>query len=68
MYFPLLPSIFTKANQKIKKREEAEPQGHALAKRTYRREERTNKKMSVERKGAQCKLKAEAILEEFKSN
>ena len=35
MYFPLLRSIFTKVNKK-KKKEEAEPQGQALAKRTCR--------------------------------
>ena len=32
--YPILPSIFTKANQKVRKREEAEPHGQALAKRT----------------------------------
>ena len=40
----LLPSIFTKLNKKIKRREEAEPQGQVLAKRTYRGAERTNNK------------------------
>ena len=67
MYFPLLPSIFTKANKKTKRREKAEPQGQGLAKRTCRRNKQI-KKMSVERKGAQCKLEAGAILEELKSN
>ena len=69
MYFPLLPSIFTKVNKNIKKREEAEPQGQALAKRTCRggQNEQT-KKMSLERKGAQCKPEAGAILEELKNN
>ena len=42
MYFPPLPSIFTKVI-KNKKREQAEPQGQALAKRTCRGEGETNK-------------------------
>ena len=68
MYFPLLPSIFTKVNKK-KKTEEAEPQGQALAKRTCRGGvKQTNKEMSLERRGAQCKLEAGAILEELKNN
>ena len=54
MYFPLLPSIFTKANQKIKKREKAEPQGQALAKRTCRGGRNEQKKMLLVRRGAQC--------------
>ena len=33
IYFPLLPSIFSKVNKK-KKKKEAEPQGQVLAKRT----------------------------------
>ena len=58
-----------KSIKKIKKREEAEPQGQALAKRTCRggQNEQT-KKMSLERRGAQCKLESGAILEELKSN
>ena len=48
-----------KSFEKIKKREEAEPQGQALAKRTCRGgAKRTNKKMSLERRGTQCKLEA----------
>ena len=60
-----------KSIKKKKKREEAEPQGQALAKMTCRggRNEQTNKqKMSLERRGAQCKLEAGAILEELKNN
>ena len=44
IYFPLLPSIFTKVNKKIKKREDAEPQAQALVKRTCRGAKRTNEK------------------------
>ena len=54
--------------KRIKKREEAEPHGQALAKMTYREAEWTNVKKSVERRGAQCKLDAGAILEELKNN
>ena len=64
----MLPSIFTRANQKIKKREELKPQGKALGKRTCLGVKRTNKKMSLERRGAQCKLEVGAILEELKNN
>ena len=58
-----------KSIKKIKKREEAEPQGQALAKRTCRggRNEQT-KKMLLVRRGAQCKLEAGAIVEELKNN
>ena len=69
MYFPLLPSIFTKVNLKRrKKREEAEPQGQALAKRTCRGGETNKKNMLLVRRGAQCKLEAGAIVEELKNN
>ena len=68
IHFLLFPSIFTEVNYKVKKREEVKPQGHALVKRTYRGAKRTNKKMSVERRGAQRKLEAGPILEELKNN
>ena len=61
--------LYLQKSIKKKKREEAEPQGQALAKRTCRGG-KTNKqkKMSLERRGAQCKLEAGAILEELKNN
>ena len=68
MYFPLLPSIFTKVNKNTKKRDKAEPQGQALVKRTCRGAKRVNKKMLVEKRAAQCKLEAGAIVIELKNN
>ena len=53
---PLLSSIF------------AGTPGQALVKMTFRVAEQTNKKKSVEERGAQCKLEAGALLEESKNN
>ena len=47
-------------------KEEAEPQGQALAKRTCRGAKRTNKKMLVEKRGTHCKVEAGAKLIELK--
>ena len=53
VYIFRLPFIFTKVNKKIKKREEAEPHGHALATRASRGVKRTNrKKFSVKKRRA----------------
>ena len=61
IYFLLLPSIFPKVNKKIKKREEADPQGQVLAKRNCRGAKRTNNKNVSEKERS-------AILIELKNN
>ena len=45
------------------KKEEVEPQGQALVKRTCKGAKRTNKIMSLERRDAQCKLDVGAYWE-----
>ena len=58
-----------KSQLKNKEEGKSETTDTGISQRTYRRAKQTNKKkMLVERKGAQCKLKAGAILEELKSN